>query len=218
MTEISAYYSTYSPSSPQNIGLLSLSLSLPSSPHTCPLSRILRHELCLPPPSRARPPSAVVARDLSLSLSLSLSLPSSLASLPPQATLVNFWGPRIPSKTLGDDESEHTVEFTGGKVNLITTIKQWDRKLAEAKTNGKMIAPLFCELSEQYTSLMFLVVDVDELIFCMVHDFRTSWDIKATLTFFFLRDGQQVDKLVGANKVELQKKIVAIVDSAPCKK
>ncbi|KAL6145485.1 hypothetical protein ACLB2K_056171 [Fragaria x ananassa] len=49
-------------------------------------------------------------------------------------------------------------------------------------------------------------------------DFRTSWDIKATPTFFFLRDGQQVDKLVGANKVELQKKIVAIVDSAPCKK
>lgn len=54
--------------------------------------------------------------------------------------------------------------------------------------------------------------------FCMVQDFRTSWDIKATPTFFFLRDGQQVDKLVGANKVELQKKIVAIVDSAPCKK
>ncbi|KAL6139030.1 hypothetical protein ACLB2K_064308 [Fragaria x ananassa] len=132
------------------------------------------------------------------------------------------------SKTLGDDESEHTVEFTGGNVNLITTIEQWDRKLAEAKTDGKMvianfsatwcgpckqIAPLFRELSEQYTSLMFLVVDVDELT-----DFSTSWDIKATPTFFFLRDGQQVDKLVGANKVELQKKIVAIVDSAPCKK
>ncbi|KAL6132921.1 hypothetical protein ACLB2K_065160 [Fragaria x ananassa] len=132
------------------------------------------------------------------------------------------------SKTLGDDESEHAVEFTGGNVNLITTIEQWDRKLAEAKTDGKMvianfsatwcgpckqIAPLFRELSEQYTSLMFLVVDVDELT-----DFSTSWDIKATPTFFFLQDSQQVDKLVGANKVELQKKIVAIVDSAPCKK
>ncbi|KAL6189462.1 hypothetical protein ACLB2K_040851 [Fragaria x ananassa] len=46
------------------------------------------------------------------------------------------------------------------------------------------IAPLFRELSEQYISLMFLVVDVDELT-----DFRTSWDIKVTPTFFFLRDG-----------------------------
>ncbi|XP_004289039.1 PREDICTED: uncharacterized protein LOC101306570 [Fragaria vesca subsp. vesca] len=58
-----------------------------------------------------------------------------------------------------------------------------------------------------------LRIAIDELT-----DFRTSWDIKATPTFFFLRDGQQVDKLVGANKVELQKKIVAIVDSTPCKK
>ena len=27
----------------------------------------------------------------------------------------------------------------------------------------KMIAPYYCELSEKYTSMMFLVVDVDEL-------------------------------------------------------
>nr|GLL24407.1 thioredoxin H9-like isoform X2 [Ipomoea trifida] len=71
-----------------------------------------------------------------------------------------------------------------------------------------MIAPLYCELSEKHPSLMFLTVDVDELT-----EFSTSWDIKATPTFFFLKDGQQVDKLVGANKPELQKKITAIVDT-----
>lgn len=54
--------------------------------------------------------------------------------------------------------------------------------------------------------------------FCMVQDFSTTWDIKATPTFFFLQDGQQVDKLVGANKPELQKKVVAFADSAPCEK
>lgn len=52
----------------------------------------------------------------------------------------------------------------------------------------------------------------------MVQDFSTTWDIKATPTFFFLQDGQQVDKLVGANKPELQKKVVAFADSAPCEK
>lgn len=46
-----------------------------------------------------------------------------------------------------------------------------------------------------------------------MQEFSTSWDIKATPTFFFLRDGQQIDKLVGANKPELQKKITAIIDS-----
>ncbi|KAL8159039.1 hypothetical protein V2J09_000576 [Rumex salicifolius] len=51
---------------------------------------------------------------------------------------------------------------------------------------------------------MFLTIDVDELT-----ELSTSWDIKATPTFFFLRDGQQIDKLVGANKPELQKKIIA---------
>ncbi|XP_011095162.2 thioredoxin H-type 2 isoform X1 [Sesamum indicum] len=76
----------------------------------------------------------------------------------------------------------------------------------------KMIAPYYVELSEKHPSIMFLTVDVDELT-----DFSTSWDIKATPTFFFLKDGQQFDKLVGANKPELQKKMIAILDSeSPC--
>ena len=52
-----------------------------------------------------------------------------------------------------------------------------------------------------------------EMIYGVMQEFSSSWDIKATPTFFFLRDGQQVDKLVGANKPELQKKITAILDS-----
>ncbi|GAV91331.1 Thioredoxin domain-containing protein [Cephalotus follicularis] len=122
----------------------------------------------------------------------------------------------------GDDSDEH-VEFAKGNVHLVTTKEIWDQKLSEASKDGKIvianfsatwcgpcriIAPFYCELSEKHPSIMFLVVDVDELT-----EFSTSWDIKATPTFFFLKDGQQVDKLVGANKPELQKKITAILDS-----
>ncbi|KAI7996665.1 hypothetical protein LOK49_LG10G02442 [Camellia lanceoleosa] len=130
------------------------------------------------------------------------------------------------SKTRNDgDDSDHNVTFVGGNVQLITTKESWDEKLSEARKDGKIvvanfsatwcgpckvIAPFYCELSEKYPSLMYLTVDVDELA-----EFSTSWDIKATPTFFFLRDGQQVDKLVGANKPELQKKIIAIADSVP---
>ncbi|XP_027072942.1 thioredoxin H9 [Coffea arabica] len=121
------------------------------------------------------------------------------------------------------DESVHNAEFVGGNVHLITTKESWDQKLTEAKRDGKivianfsaswcgpcrMVAPFYCELSEKYPTLMFLTIDVDELT-----EFSASWDIKATPTFFFLKDGQQIDKLVGANKPELQKKIISIVDS-----
>ncbi|XP_022855254.1 thioredoxin H-type-like [Olea europaea var. sylvestris] len=75
-----------------------------------------------------------------------------------------------------------------------------------------MIAPFYRELSEKFPALVYLTVDVDELA-----EFSTSWDIKATPTFFFLKDGQQIDRLVGANKPELQKKIIALQHSAHLK-
>ncbi|KAL5098843.1 hypothetical protein RYX36_003170 [Vicia faba] len=124
-----------------------------------------------------------------------------------------------------DEDSVH-VEFASGKVHLINTKESWDQKLEQAKEDRqivianfsatwcgpcKVIAPYYCELSEHYPSIMFLLIDVDELI-----DFSTSWDIKATPTFFFLRDGQEIDKLVGANKPELEKKI-ASVNVVPCR-
>ncbi|XP_015580561.1 thioredoxin H-type isoform X2 [Ricinus communis] len=122
-----------------------------------------------------------------------------------------------------DNDSDQHVEFAGNNVSLITTKESWDQKLSEASKDGKivlanfsatwcgpcrMIAPFYRELSEKYPSIMFLLIDVDELA-----DFSSSWDIKATPTFFFLRDGQQLDKLVGANKPELQKKIIAVLDT-----
>ncbi|GAB4832104.1 hypothetical protein Ancab_006124 [Ancistrocladus abbreviatus] len=43
--------------------------------------------------------------------------------------------------------------------------------------------------------------------------FSMSWDIKATPTFYFFRNGEAVDKLAGANKPELLKKAATIVES-----
>ncbi|XP_071907896.1 thioredoxin H9 isoform X3 [Coffea arabica] len=56
-------------------------------------------------------------------------------------------------------------------------------------------------------------ITCDYAVMSIQEEFSASWDIKATPTFFFLKDGQQIDKLVGANKPELQKKITSIVDS-----
>ncbi|XP_061369501.1 thioredoxin H9-like isoform X2 [Gastrolobium bilobum] len=136
---------------------------------------------------------------------------------------VNLFGYFSPQAK--DDDSDHHVEFASGNVQLITTKESWDQKLEQARGDGKIvianfsatwcgpckvIAPYYSELSEKYPSIMFLLIDVDELT-----DFSTSWDIKATPTFFFLRDGQEFDKLVGANKPELEKKIAAATDLVP---
>ncbi|RDX65124.1 Thioredoxin H9, partial [Mucuna pruriens] len=123
-----------------------------------------------------------------------------------------------------DDDSDHTT-FASGNVKLITTKESWDEKLEQASRESKIvianfsatwcgpckvIAPYYCELSEKYPSIMFLLVDVDEL-----SEFSSNWDIKATPTFFFLKDGKEIEKLVGANKPELEKKIVAVTDVVP---
>lgn len=49
--------------------------------------------------------------------------------------------------------------------------------------------------------------------YAALQEFSTSWDIKATPTFFFLRNGREVDKLVGANKEELRRKVAGVANS-----
>lgn len=99
---------------------------------------------------------------------------------------------------------------------------------------SKSIARTFCDLAEKYSSIVFLSVDIDELGVSVIqklsrfghyvcHDNRliivwsgwmqelsSSWEVKSTPTFFFLKNGRQVDKLVGADKRELQKKTAAL--------
>lgn len=121
------------------------------------------------------------------------------------------------------DEDEK-LDFKGGNVHIITSKENWDQKIAEANKDGKMvvanfsaswcgpcrvIAPVYAEMSKTYPQLMFLTIDVDDLM-----DFSSSWDIRATPAFFFLKNGQQVDKLVGANKPELEKKVQALADGS----
>ncbi|KAL6141267.1 hypothetical protein ACLB2K_059557 [Fragaria x ananassa] len=74
LVNFNPYYLTYSLILPLLLKIsgcsgcsLSLSLSAVVPPHPPSLSRIRCREFCLPPPSRALPSSAVVARDLSLS-------------------------------------------------------------------------------------------------------------------------------------------------------
>ena len=43
-------------------------------------------------------------------------------------------------------------------------------------------------------------------------EFSNEWNVEATPTIVFLKDGRQMDKLVGAETSELQKKTAAAAD------
>nr|ABK24945.1 unknown [Picea sitchensis]ABK25545.1 unknown [Picea sitchensis] len=69
----------------------------------------------------------------------------------------------------------------------------------------RVISPVFVELSKKFPEIFFLKVDVDEL-----RDVAQEWDVEAMPTFIFIRDGRAVDKVVGAKKDDLERKVAAL--------
>ncbi|XP_075520903.1 thioredoxin H-type 1-like [Primulina tabacum] len=66
----------------------------------------------------------------------------------------------------------------------------------------RFISPYFAEIAKQITNVIFLKVDVDELE-AVTQEFK----VEAMPTFLFLKDGQEVDRVVGARKDDLVAKI-----------
>ncbi|KAJ9671978.1 hypothetical protein PVL29_025567 [Vitis rotundifolia] len=67
----------------------------------------------------------------------------------------------------------------------------------------------FEDLALNYQDMLFLVVDVDE-----VKEVASKMEIKAMPTFLLMREGAQVDKLVGANPDEIRKRTEAFIRSS----
>ncbi|KAK6924434.1 Thioredoxin domain [Dillenia turbinata] len=66
----------------------------------------------------------------------------------------------------------------------------------------RFIGPFFVELAKKFNDVVFLKVDVDEL-----KTVAEEWRVEAMPTFLFIKQGKQVEKVVGAKKEELQKTI-----------
>ncbi|XP_074569851.1 thioredoxin H5-like [Curcuma longa] len=105
-----------------------------------------------------------------------------------------------------------------GVVIACHTVEEWNQQIQLSKESKKLvvvdftaswcppcriIAPIFAELAKKFTNAVFLKVDVDEL-----KTVSEEWQVEAMPTFIFIKEGSLLDKLVGAHKVELRKKVV----------
>ncbi|XP_038686869.1 TPR repeat-containing thioredoxin TDX isoform X2 [Tripterygium wilfordii] len=66
----------------------------------------------------------------------------------------------------------------------------------------RVISPLFTSLAAKYPKVVFLKVDIDE-----ARDVAARWNISSVPSFFFIKNGKEVDKIVGADKSALKSKI-----------
>lgn len=67
----------------------------------------------------------------------------------------------------------------------------------------RFISPLYLDLAGKYPKVVFLKVDIDD-----ARDVAARWNISSVPTFHFIRNGKEVDKVVGADKAALERKIV----------
>ncbi|KAH9619870.1 hypothetical protein KSS87_019784 [Heliosperma pusillum] len=66
----------------------------------------------------------------------------------------------------------------------------------------KMIAPAIDAMANNFTDVHFAKIDVDHL-----QDVSQEFSVQAMPTFVLLKQGKEVDRIVGAKKDELEKKI-----------
>ena len=92
------------------------------------------------------------------------------------------------SSTIGDLESKIQSAALQNKLTIIDFTATWCGPC-------KMIAPVFKELSEEYGSrAQFIKVDVDDN-----PEAAQKYGVTAMPTFLFIKGGEVVDRLMGAN-------------------
>ncbi|XP_020584111.1 TPR repeat-containing thioredoxin TDX isoform X2 [Phalaenopsis equestris] len=114
-------------------------------------------------------------------------------------------------------ESEYLSVLQDGNVLTIRLLTELETKLKAASKLSRLsilyftatwcgpcrsIAPVYKSLAEQHHKVVFLKLDIDE-----VRDVAHRWNVSSVPTFFFVKDGKEIDKIVGADKMGLERKI-----------
>ncbi|EOA37208.1 hypothetical protein CARUB_v10010679mg [Capsella rubella] len=110
------------------------------------------------------------------------------------------------------------------RVVKVDSSESWNFYVSQAKNQGCPIVAHFTaswcipsvfmnsffeELAFSYKDALFLIVDVDE-----VKELASRLEVKAMPTFLFFKDGNAMDKIVGANPDEIKKRVDGFVQSS----
>lgn len=108
------------------------------------------------------------------------------------------------SKLTGEVIGIHSASEVESKLNAATRTSRLVILYFTATWCGpcRFISPLYKSLAAKYAKVVFLKVDIDE-----ARDVAARWNISSVPTFHFIRNGKEVDKVVGADKSELERKI-----------
>ncbi|KAJ3238409.1 hypothetical protein HDU81_007890 [Chytriomyces hyalinus] len=97
-------------------------------------------------------------------------------------------------------------------VVVVSSFEEYEKLIGSEKTAVdwfatwcgpcKVISPVFAEMAKEYTNLVFVKVDVDE-----VPEAAEGAGIRAMPTFQFYKSGKKIDELVGANAGKLRELI-----------
>ncbi|GAB2280346.1 hypothetical protein Dimus_014983 [Dionaea muscipula] len=105
---------------------------------------------------------------------------------------------------------------TSGVVAFHSSV-QWRAYFESSKQSKKLVVidftatwcgpcrymePIINEFAEKYTDVDFVKIDVDEL-----RDVAREFGVEAMPTFLLLKQGREIDKVVGAKKEDLRSKI-----------
>ncbi|XP_050216717.1 TPR repeat-containing thioredoxin TDX [Mercurialis annua] len=114
-------------------------------------------------------------------------------------------------------EQEALSALNEGQVTGIHSAGDLDAKLNAASRTSRLailyftaswcgpcrfISPLFTSLAAKYPKSVFLKVDIDEAA-----DVAAKWNISSVPTFHFIKNGKEIDKVMGADKNGLERKI-----------
>ncbi|KAK3228326.1 hypothetical protein Dsin_008188 [Dipteronia sinensis] len=104
-----------------------------------------------------------------------------------------------------------------GQVMIIHSVSELESKLnAASRTSSlailyftatwcgpcRFISPVYTSCASNYPKAVFLKVDIDE-----ARDVAARWNVSSVPTFFFIKNGKEIDKVVGADKSALERKI-----------
>nr|AAQ23134.1 thioredoxin H1 [Ipomoea batatas] len=102
------------------------------------------------------------------------------------------------------------MESEEGQVIGCHTVDQWKEHFEKARASGKLtvvdftaswcgpcrfIAPILADMAKKTPHVIFLKVDVDEL-----KSVAEDYKVEAMPTFVFLKEGNEVDRVVGPRK------------------